>query len=291
MDATTVRHVPGAGGLRLCVREHGEPAPGKPHVLLVHGYPDRQDMWGPLLEALGGDAFHLITYDVRGAGDSEVPQETAGYRTPLLVDDLAAVIAATVPDGERVHLVGHDWGSVQLWEAVRAEADHPGLHGRIAGFTSVSGPPLSHVGWLRHHSQGRRTRLLRQALHSWYLFFFLVPRLPELLWRTGPVARALLRRGGARHVGPGLAHDATHGLGLYRANVRGGAGHRRGPTDVPVLVVHPERDAFITPVLLEDLDRVAPRLRLERVDAGHWLPRSRPEQLAALVAEHVRAHA
>lgn len=290
MDAATVRQVPGAGGLRLCVREHSRPGPGKPHVVLVHGYPDRQEMWSPLLEALDGDAFHLVTYDVRGAGDSEAPPDTAEYSTSLLVDDLAAVVDATVPDGEGVHLVGHDWGSVQLWEAVRAEEGHP-LHGRVAGFTSVSGPPLSHVGWLRHHRTGRRTRLLRQALHSWYIGFFLLPRLPELVWRSGAPARALLRRGGASHLDAGWVDDATAGLGLYRANARRGARHRSGPTDVPVLVVHPERDAFITPVLLEDLDRVAPRLRVERVRAGHWLPRSRPEQLAALVAEHVRAHA
>jgi hypothetical protein len=34
-----------------------------------------------------------------------------------------------------------------------------------------------------------------------------------------------------------------------------------------------------------DLDRWAPVLRRRTVDAGHWLPLTAPEQLAALIAE------
>lgn len=99
-------------GLSLAVREYGDlsAAPGGRHVVLVHGYPDSQDMWEPVALRLAGDGMHVVTYDVRGAGASDVPAAKADYRIERLVDDLVAVLDATVPAGQPAHLVGHDWG-------------------------------------------------------------------------------------------------------------------------------------------------------------------------------------
>jgi pimeloyl-ACP methyl ester carboxylesterase len=61
-------------------------------------------------------------------------------------------------------------------------------------------------------------------------------------------------------------------------------------TDVPVLVVHQERDRFLTDVFLQDLDRACPDLRVERLDAGHWGIVTHADEVAALVQQHVGAH-
>lgn len=286
--------VPSAG-LRLAVREHTAPGPGRPTVVLVHGFPDQQDMWDPVIEILAGRDLHLVTYDVRGAGASDVPERVEDYRTELLVDDLAAVLGAVLPDGGRAHLVGHDWGSIQLWDALAAEPRHPGLRGRIASFTSVSGPSLDHAAWLGDHARGRRLRLVRQLLHSWYVAFFHLPLVPELVWRLGhrPIGAALARREGLGpgHWGGALAHNGANGVNLYRANiVRRTREPRTLSTDVPVLVVRPTRDDYVTGVLCEDLDQACSDVQVVDVDAGHWLPRTHPEVLADLVAEHVRSH-
>src|SRR5205085_10360535 len=125
--------------------------------------------------------------------------------------------------GGRVHLVGHDWGSVQLWDAVAVEATDPRLRGRVASFTSISGPPLDHVAWLLAHTEGRRAALLRQGVRSWYTAFFQLPLVPELVWRLG--GGALLRRTErlvgvpSGHWDAGLRRDAVNGLELYRANL------------------------------------------------------------------------
>lgn len=288
-----------SSGLSLAVREYGAPAgrPGTQHVVLVHGYPDSQELWEPVVERLAGAGLHLVTYDVRGAGASGVPARTEGYRTDLLVDDLVAVLGATVPDRDRVHLVGHDWGSVQLWEAVLSEAEDPRLRGRIASFTSVSGPAIDHVAHLSRHPRGRALRLLRQLGHSWYVLAFQVPVLPELAWRTaagplGALAARLDGQGPGGYWGPELARNAANGVNLYRANLRRAAGRGRDRrTDVPVLVVAPRRDPYLTAVTIEDLDRICSDVRVERPDTGHWLPRSHPDLLAELVREHVAAHA
>lgn len=287
-----------AAGLSLSVREYGDAVdrPGGPHVVLVHGYPDSQDMWEPVAARLCAEGMHVITYDVRGAGASDVPETTAAYCCELLVDDLVAVLDATVPEGERVHLVGHDWGSVQLWEAVLAEHDDERLRGRIASFTSISGPALGHMGHLARNHEGRRLRLLRQLGHSWYVYFFHLPVLPELVWRSahrplGALA-ARLDPGDCRdYWNDDLGRNAANGVNLYRANVFRRLAHQHSRcTDVPVLVVAPLRDPFLTSVITEDLDHVCSDVTVVRPDTGHWIPRTDPDLLARLVREHVAAH-
>jgi pimeloyl-ACP methyl ester carboxylesterase len=292
--APTTRRV-ASGDVSIAVVEHSPAGAGRPTVVLVHGYPDRQQTWARLLERLPLDRWHVVTYDVRGAGASDVPATRAAYRTQRLVDDLVAVLDDVLADGAAAHLVGHDWGSVQLWDAVAAEADDPRLHGRIASFTSVSGPSLDHLALLNRHPRGRRGRLARQALHSWYVYAFQVPVLPGLAWRSrgDRIGRAVAEREGLPpdHWGPGLAADAEHGLELYRANlVRRMRRPRAFTTDVPVLVVHPRHDRFLTAVLLEDLDERCRDLRVETVDAGHWVTVTHPGLVAELVIGHVDTH-
>src|SRR5699024_2829618 len=65
-----------------------------------------------------------------------------------------------------VHLIGHDWGSIQVWEAVT----DPAMGNRIASFTSISGPCLDHMGHLlRAQLRGARGALWNQLRKSWYI--------------------------------------------------------------------------------------------------------------------------
>jgi pimeloyl-ACP methyl ester carboxylesterase len=274
----------------LSVRQHGD-RDSSTHVLLVHGFPDDQRMWEPVVAALPAD-WHAITYDVRGSGRSSRPEQRAAYRTELLVEDLVAVLDATVPAGERVHLVGHDWGSVALWDVVAAETWDPRLEGRLASYTSASGPPLDHLASLGEGWRGR-VRMLPQTLHSWYVWLFLLPWLPEQMWAH---LQWLVRRTAGR-LDPTLAllpwgddvrRNATRSLNLYRANVVRRLG-RPLPwrTSVPVLLVVATRDAWISSVAVSGLKARCRDLTRAEVDEGHWLPRARPEEFAGLVAEFV----
>jgi pimeloyl-ACP methyl ester carboxylesterase len=125
------------GDVRLAVYISGPR--DAPPMVLVHGYPDSAAVWEPLRAQLDG-RYRVITYDVRGAGASDAPPRRDGYRLERLAADLAAVADATCA-GWAFHLVGHDWGSIQSWEAVTSAA----FEGRIASFTSISGPSLDHA--------------------------------------------------------------------------------------------------------------------------------------------------
>jgi len=284
------RRVRGAG-LSLFVTEYGER--GRPTVVLVHGFPDTSAVWGPVADRLGSD-LHVVAYDVRGAGRSDAPAAREGYALPVLVDDLEAVVDQTSPDAP-VHLVAHDWGSVQGWEAVTT-----GLATRIASFTSVSGPPLDHAGlWARERHSLRPADLrqtIGQALHSWYIAYFHLPLLPELMARS-PRAAALwsaalhrVEHAPTDGLWPAATFgaDFAHGVELYRANVRSRLRHPVARhTDVPVQLLVPLRDRYVRPALLSGLETWTSLMWRRPVEAGHWVIRTNPDDVARSVREVV----
>ncbi len=286
----TRRTVAGEAG-ELNVLEAGDAGPV---TVFVHGFPDTHSVWLTTIARLAGE-LRCVAYDVRGAGGSTAPATQDGYQVAHLVDDLVAVIDAASPS-RPVHLVGHDWGSVQAWEAVLLAGSDPRLRGRLASYTSISGPSLGHFGrWARrsrHGSWRERRALARQLRHSWYLFAFQVPRLPELALRRMLGSPEAARRWlGLRHAAPTVAQDAVNGLGLYRANLHHQVRDRRTlRTDLPIQLIVPLRDRYLTPAVYDDLPRYCRDLTRHEIDAGHWVQQSHPDQVAAHIAAFVHAH-
>jgi NAD(P)-dependent dehydrogenase (short-subunit alcohol dehydrogenase family)/pimeloyl-ACP methyl ester carboxylesterase len=279
-----------SGDVRLAVFEQGDST--APTVLLVHGYPDTHAVWDDVAAALA-DRFHVVAYDVRGAGVSDAPKQNADYKLPKLAQDLFAVADAVSPD-RPVHVLAHDWGSIQAWEAVT----EPDAERRIASYTSISGPCLDHMGhWLRrrltrptpHHLR----QLLSQQLHSWYIVGFHLPVVAPQLWRRVIADRwgALLQRveGVAPrpgHPAPTLRYDAVRGIALYRANmVPTLLNPRRRSTNVPVEVLIPTGDHYATPALTEDLERWVSTLWRRELAAKHWAPLTHGPTVARMVTE------
>ncbi|MEU0677365.1 SDR family oxidoreductase [Streptomyces sp. NPDC006172] len=283
------------GGVELCVAELGEP--GRPTVVLVHGYPDSKEVWSEVAARLAGRfRFHVVLYDVRGHGRSTAPEPLrGGFTLEKLTDDFLAVADAVSPD-RPVHLVGHDWGSVQSWEFVTVAR----ARGRVASFTSMSGPSLDHFGhWINERvskpSPRRIGQLFGQGARSWYVYLLHTPALPELAWR-GPLGRrwpGVLRR--LERIPDGdyptssLPSDAANGAWLYRDNVRERLRRPRADarTTVPVQLITPSGDAYLSERLYDELERWAPRLTRRTLPAKHWLPRTRPDQVSTWIADFV----
>jgi pimeloyl-ACP methyl ester carboxylesterase len=283
--------IPG-DGVELVVTRSGDE--DKPTIVFVHGYPDTHEVWMPTIARLVDD-FHCIAYDVRGAGESAAPESREGYRMRFLVDDLIKVADWFSPNAP-IHLVGHDWGSVQGWELVLRASAERALRGRIATYTSISGPSIGHVSAWAHHMRRASWRgyvtLARQAVRSSYIPVFRTPIVGEAVVRATiagpqPVRRAL----GFRRSDPTIGRTARNGLNIYRAN-----GHRppgeRTPlqTDLPVQLIVPTRDPFLRPALYDDLPLWCSDLTRHDIDAGHWVQLSHPDQVAGWVAEHVQSH-
>lgn len=265
-------------GVRLHVTEHGDPS--APTVILVHGYPDTSTVWDrvvPLLTA----THHVVTYDVRGAGRSTRPARVREYAFAFLMADLRAVIDDVRPGGG-VHLVGHDWGAIQGWEAACDPATAPAL----ASFTAISAPSLDLSGRRIRPGNGGAGPLaaLDQLRRSWYLGAFQVPGLGALAWRAGlgrrwaHVRRRLEADPGLPDPDPTITEDAVAGVRLYRANAGRLLRPVRSEVLVPTRVLVGAHDHFVAPTTFAGL---GPDIEIQVVHgARHWLPLTHPQLVA-----------
>lgn len=280
-----------SGDLSLAVYTWGTPAPGKPNVVLVHGYPDAASVWTRTAEILA-QRYYVIAYDVRGAGRSDVPDHTKAFELEHLVEDLAQVVEATSPD-QPVHLVCHDWGSIQSWEAVTTDR----MAGRIASYTSISGPSIDHAAYwimnrLRSGSTQELATVARQLSHSWYIGAFQLPLFGPAIWKLGmdKLWPSILSKveGVDAEASPTQTKDGSIGVNLYRANfVQRLLKPQERRTDTPVQVIVAKRDRFMLPEVLDDLPQWVPNLWQREIDAGHWVQISHPEKVAAMASEFI----
>ncbi|MEV0340601.1 SDR family oxidoreductase [Nocardia sp. NPDC050713] len=291
IDSVATERIVRSGEFDLAVYEYGDPA--DPTVVLVHGWPDTHHLWDAVVPLLT-PRFHVVTYDTRGHGRSTRTQRTADFRLEELAADFYAVADAVSPDAP-VHVLAHDWGSVQVWEAVC----EPRAADRIASFTSVSGPNLDHIGkWVRARLSRPTPRNIwqpfTQLLSSAYTAFFMTPVLPRAAFTAlGTEERwqrvvSLMNDTPTSNVtlAPTFRRDIVDGLRIYRANIVPRLlGPRERHTEVPVQLIVAGRDVAVRPAGYDDERKWVSRLWRRDVPAGHWMPFSHPELLATATTE------
>jgi len=87
---------------------HIEARGSGPAVVFTHGFGRTGDTWAPQVDALAAD-HHVVTWDLRGHGRSEVPPGL--YTRDDALADLATVVdAAMAESGGPALLVGHSLG-------------------------------------------------------------------------------------------------------------------------------------------------------------------------------------
>ncbi|HEY2501717.1 MAG TPA: alpha/beta fold hydrolase [Mycobacterium sp.] len=286
--------VTASDGVTLAVHAYSEIDKGRPTILAIHGYPDNHRVWDGVAEKLA-DRYNVVTYDVRGAGESSTPADRSGYRLTQLAADVGAVIDSLGVDD--VHLLGHDWGSIQGWAAVTDES----VMGKIASYTSISGPHLNYAGRFLRSPRTLRALadVVRQFLASGYIWFFLCPGVPEMAIRsraTLKVFEAVERIGRSSARSPRRAaslrsiDDYINGLNLYRANMPGpilAPPAQLPKTAVPVQVLVARKDYFVTPALQRFTGSIPDGGRVVPIEGGHWVVASHPNVIAGLTSEWV----
>ena len=117
------RIVDGINGLALHVLEAGFETPGRPGVLLLHGFPELAYSWRRVLPALAAAGYHAIAPDQRGYGrtagwDADYDGDVRSFRMLNLVRDAVGLLAA-LGIGQVHAVIGHDFGSpVAAWCAL-----------------------------------------------------------------------------------------------------------------------------------------------------------------------------
>ncbi len=244
-------------------------------ILLLHGFPDEATMWWPVLSRLAADGHRVIAPDTVGCGQSGMAPHRYDYGALQVVSDHVALLDHLGVD--RVHVVGHDWGSVIAWFLAVYHPD------RLRSLVAVS---LGHPTAYAHAG-------LSQKRAGWYIGVFCAAGLAE---------RVLLERSplGLSHVFGshpdidevldrlGKPGRLTAAVRLYRANLLQVLMQRHPAVKAPTLGIWSSGDPFVVECQMTDsATYVDGPWRYVHLDGGHWIPIDQPELLTDLVLEHV----
>jgi pimeloyl-ACP methyl ester carboxylesterase len=245
-----------------------------PVAVLLHGFPAHRGCWSAVAERLNAAGVRTVAPDQRGYSVGARPLRRRDYRQSEIIDDTVELLQAI--GRPKVHLVGHDWGGFVAWR-MRAAAPH-----LLSGVTVLSTP--------HPRAMARSLASSAQALRSAYIALFQAPALPEALLRAR--LDAVLRASGlpdpfaadyARfHSAPGAL---TAALDWYRGSWlpdrRRASDHE---TSTPTTYVWGDGDQALGRRAAElSAHYGGPGYRFVEVSGNHWLPETRPDEVAEAV--------
>jgi len=246
-------------------------------VVLLHGFPQDGSSFDGVLPLLLEQELRTLVPTQRGYVATARPRRRRDYRLPELVADVIALLDAA--GVRRAHLVGHDWGGGVAWGVAGWRPD------RLHSLTVLSTP----------HPSAMTAAMLRssQALRSWYMAAFQLPAVPE--WVLSRKLNEALSGSGlpagqvARYCEL-MAQDgtATGALNWYRALP---LAFRTPVPDitVPTSYLWGTKDFALGRYAAERTgEHVNADYRFDPVEAGHWLPETRPELVARAILDRAR---
>ena len=274
-------------GVHLHVTQTG-PQRG-PLAILLHGFPEFWYGWRGQIPSLAAAGYRVWAPDQRGYNLSDKPRGMVAYNLDMLAADVVGLVDAS--GQERASLIGHDWGGAVAWWVA---AKYPQ---RLERLVVINCP---HGAVLRRHLR----RSLAQQRRSWYMFFFQVPWLPEVVLRRANW-RLLVRM--LKESGTPQAFTATD-LELYRrAWSQPGAvtamlnWYRamlqvppepapRRPIEVPTLLIWGQQDKFLGQDMAQPSIDLCSAGRLVFVpDATHWVHLEQPDRVNTMLKEFLLA--
>lgn len=271
------------GSFHVCERAAG---PDAPVIVLLHGWPQSNYCWRPVAARLP-ERYRLIMPDLRGLGDSPRTLDNAAYTKQALGRDIVALL-----DALRISncvLVGHDWGGAVAQEVVLAASE------RVSHLVLLNIPVITNT-----RGNQRATEILRKSggRSFWYQHFQSTPELPEAMipgnervwlghflktWsETGFPDEAF-----AEYVRCyAIAHTPATGAAYYRVykqDMQRWAEIAGTRLATPTLYIHGRHDPVIIPAFTEYLDDVFDDVRLESLDAAHFVAEEQPDAVADLI--------
>ena len=252
-------------------------------MILLHGFPEFWYSWRHQIPEFAQD-HKVVAIDLRGYNDSDKPSDPTAYRMEVLLRDVVGVIQNLGYD--RCTLVGHDWGGAIAWNFAYA---YPELCDRLV-VLNFPHPAKFAAGLLTP----------QQLLKSWYIFFFQLPFLPELLLQANDyqlIAGAF----------SGMAIDKTafsaDDLTLYKdAAAKRGAltamlNYYRNVLQpdllnrqwdilrIPTLLIWGEEDTALGKELTEGTEQYVEDLTVRYIpNCSHWVQQEKPQ----LVNQYIR---
>src|SRR6476646_3434177 len=272
-------------GIALHVVLAGSPS-GKP-LIFLHGFPEFWFAWRRQIDHFVSSGYRVIIPDQRGYNLSDKPAGIASYSIDLLARDVVGVLDNVA--GSKAFVVGHDWGAAVTWYLAARYSD------RIHRTAMLSMP----------HPRAFITNLIKpaQLRRSWYMFFFQLPWLPELVLRrrdwallvqalqdTSP-PRVFSNRDLKQYKKSWAKKGAlTAMLNWYRAALLSPSKFAVDPeasrVKVPALLIWGKNDQFAGEAMARESLHYCDDGHLEMLEtAGHWVHHEGPTQVNTLLSQ------
>ncbi len=258
-------------------------------ALCLHGFPEHSISWRYQLPMLAELGYKAWAPNMRGYGNSSVPMFLEDYSPENLMADVAGLIDAAGCD--EVVLIAHDWGAVIAWYfAIRQMRP---LNKLI--ICNVPHP----VPAQRAISNG-----FAQLKKSWYIFYFQIPALPEMMTRMrGEGAMGdLIKKSSSNpanypdevidvyNQNSSRPENLTAMVNYYRALVRGGGGKRQKDLgypmiETPTLMLWGEDDLALTKETTYGTEDVVKDFTIRYLPRiSHWVQQDAPEEVNAMMS-------
>jgi pimeloyl-ACP methyl ester carboxylesterase len=151
------RLIPNVNGLTVNILEAGFETPGRPLVLLLHGFPNLAYSWRKVMPALAAAGYYAVAPDCRGFGrttgwDDSFDADSLPFLAVNMVRDQIALVYA-LGYRKTAMMVGHDQGSLMAGLGALIRPDMFPLLTLIGGgfggtpsfpFNTANGAPVPH---------------------------------------------------------------------------------------------------------------------------------------------------
>lgn len=288
-----------AEGIEQVTLEHGELrftariAGSGPLVMFLHGFPDSEVSFDSQLRALSSEGFRAVAVRMRGYEPSSQPADD-DYHAVRMAEDVLAWIAQL---GEtKVHLVGHDWGSLVAQAATSLAPQ------AISSLVMMAVPRLAPLAAFIRSDPAQARRSSYRRVINWGSIADLIVTAANFaylgfLWRRWSpgwtIPPRLLAGMKQRFSEPGVVHAA---LAYYRqAQDRDSVAGKQSaqlllkPISVPTLGLYGANDGCIGAEIFErsmpPSDFLA-SLQMVRIDgAGHFFHLEQPNMINTLLLD------
>ena len=247
------------------------PMDGNP-VILLHGFPETAQSWQATSEILNQHNFRTFAIEQRGYSLTAAPKGRFQYSIDELVADVKAFINLLA---KPVYVIGHDWGSIVACELA---LQYPEL---VKHLTLVSVP---HTGAFLKSMLSST-----QIFTSYYIGFFQLPFIPELLFkRAKSLSHLLLKNSGMsaeqiidfnqhfiqeNRIGTAINWYRSMPLAPIRSSFK--------KVKVPTLFVWGNKDIAIGKKSAElNKQFFTGKYQEVHMNATHWIPSQNAEQLS-----------
>ena len=258
-------------------------------IVMIHGWPESSYCWEKVAENLD-PSLRIIAPDLRGLGDSERTLDVNAYQKVELAKDIQSILDHLGIND--FFLAGHDWGGVVAQELAFLVPERV-KQLIIMNILLINNPAGTAEAIKVIYGQG--------AVPFWYQYFQLMPGLAEAMIKGNEKVWVSFFFGASKDVDPKAIEEYVRCYSIENTPATAASLYRIRPKDnkhwnslagkkfpMPALYIHGKKDTVIIPEFLNHIEDCFDSIKVESVDAAHFLQEEKPEEVAKLMNDFLK---